>query len=170
MEGGTLVVPGHGRLTDAADVAYYRDMVTIMRDRVREAVKKGMTLPQIKAAKLTRDYDGRFGKDPSGHAGHVRRGDLQQPRSQDRNEDRCAPIRHCRLAALSALARSVSRSRQGRGQGARRRSAPPVARAAAPFDITGYWVSLVTDDWRYRMLTPPKGNADYLPVTLKRAA
>ena len=62
MEGGTLVLPGHGRLTDSADVAYYRDMVTIMRDRVRAAVKKGMTLPQIKAAKITRDYDGRFGK------------------------------------------------------------------------------------------------------------
>ena len=62
MEGGTIIVPGHGRLTDSADVAYYRDMVTIMRDRVSAAVKKGMTLPQIKAAKLTRDYDGRFGR------------------------------------------------------------------------------------------------------------
>lgn len=62
MEGGTIIVPGHGRLTDSADLAYYRDMVTIMRDRVNAAVKKGMTLPQIKAAKLTRDYDGRFGR------------------------------------------------------------------------------------------------------------
>ncbi|HET9269259.1 MAG TPA: hypothetical protein VFO31_13890 [Vicinamibacterales bacterium] len=42
---------------------------------------------------------------------------------------------------------------------------PPTGRPGAPFDITGYWVALVTDDWRYRMLTPPKGNADYLPVT-----
>jgi cyclase len=65
MEGGTMIVPGHGRLADSADVAYYRDMMTIMRDRVRAAVKKGMTLPQIKAAKLTRDYDGRFGRKPS---------------------------------------------------------------------------------------------------------
>jgi hypothetical protein len=40
----------------------------------------------------------------------------------------------------------------------------PAGRAGAPYDITGYWVSLVTDDWRYRMLTPPKGNVDYLPV------
>ncbi|PYS26416.1 MAG: hypothetical protein DMG11_20025 [Acidobacteria bacterium] len=47
---------------------------------------------------------------------------------------------------------------QGRGQ------APLTGRTAAPFDITGYWVALVTDDWRYRMLTPPKGNVDYLPV------
>lgn len=39
-----------------------------------------------------------------------------------------------------------------------------TARARAPFDLTGYWVALVTDDWRYRMLTPPKGNADYMLV------
>ena len=39
-----------------------------------------------------------------------------------------------------------------------------TARSAAPYDITGYWVALITDDWRYRMLTPPKGNVDYLPV------
>jgi cyclase len=62
MEGGTLIVPGHGRMADSADVAYYRDMVTIMRDRVRDMVRKGMTLDQIKAARPTRDYDGRFGK------------------------------------------------------------------------------------------------------------
>jgi hypothetical protein len=52
---------------------------------------------------------------------------------------------------------------QGRGQNAP--PPPPAGKVAAPFDITGYWVSLVTDDWRYRMLTPPKGNVDYLPVT-----
>jgi hypothetical protein len=38
-------------------------------------------------------------------------------------------------------------------------------RAGAPVDLTGYWVSVITDFWRYRMLTPPKGNVDYLPVT-----
>jgi len=64
MEGGTIIVPGHGRLMDTADAAYYRDMVTIMRDRVREMVKRGMTLEQIKAARPTRDYDGRYGKNP----------------------------------------------------------------------------------------------------------
>jgi len=55
-------------------------------------------------------------------------------------------------------------SAQGR-QGGAPAGAPPSGRAQAPYDITGYWVSLVTDDWRYRMLTPPKGNADYVPVT-----
>jgi len=60
-EGGTLVVPGHGRLTDSADVAYYRDMVTIIRDRVQAMVAKGMTLEQVKAAKPTADYEPRYG-------------------------------------------------------------------------------------------------------------
>jgi len=64
MEGGTIVVPGHGRLIDTADAAYYRDMITIMRDRIREMAKRGMTLDQIKAARPTRDYDGRYGKNP----------------------------------------------------------------------------------------------------------
>ena len=63
LEGGTLIVPGHGRLCDSADVAYYRDMVTIVRDRVQDLLKKGMTLEQVKAAKLTRDYDGIYGRD-----------------------------------------------------------------------------------------------------------
>jgi hypothetical protein len=53
---------------------------------------------------------------------------------------------------------------RGRGGPGGRVGGPAVARTAAPVDLTGYWVSLVTDDWRYRMLTPPKGNVDYLPV------
>jgi glyoxylase-like metal-dependent hydrolase (beta-lactamase superfamily II) len=64
-EGGTLVVPGHGRVTDTADLAYYRDMTTIIRDRVQDMIKKGMTLAQVKAAKPTEDWDPRFGKNPS---------------------------------------------------------------------------------------------------------
>jgi len=60
-EGGTFVIPGHGRVCDTADVAYYRDMTTIIRDRVQDMLKKGMTLEQVKAAKPTEDWDGRFG-------------------------------------------------------------------------------------------------------------
>ena len=60
-EGGTLVVPGHGRLSDSADVAYYRDMVTIVRDRVKAMIQKRMTLDQVKAARPTADYDPRYG-------------------------------------------------------------------------------------------------------------
>ena len=61
QEGGTYVIPGHGRLTDEADVVDYRDMVTVIRDRFQDAIKKGMTLEQVKAAKLLRDYEGRYG-------------------------------------------------------------------------------------------------------------
>jgi len=61
QEGGTYVIPGHGRLCDEADVLEYRDMVTIIRDRIRDMVKKGNTLDQVKAARPTLDYDGRYG-------------------------------------------------------------------------------------------------------------
>ena len=61
QEGGTYVIPGHGRLTDEHDVLEYRDMVTIIRDRVQNMIKKGMTLAQVKAAKPTFEYDGRWG-------------------------------------------------------------------------------------------------------------
>jgi glyoxylase-like metal-dependent hydrolase (beta-lactamase superfamily II) len=59
-EGGTYIVPGHGRICDEADVLEYHDMIVIVRDRIRDAIKKGMTLDQIKAARLTRDYDARY--------------------------------------------------------------------------------------------------------------
>jgi cyclase len=59
-EGGTMIIPGHGRIGDSADVAYYRDMVTIIRDRIQGMIKKGMTLEQVKAAKPTLDYDTRY--------------------------------------------------------------------------------------------------------------
>jgi cyclase len=60
-QGGTMIIPGHGRLCDMSDVAYYRDMLTIIRDRMQEMIKKGATLEQVKAAKLTLPYDGRYG-------------------------------------------------------------------------------------------------------------
>jgi cyclase len=60
-EGGTLIVPGHGRISDEFDVVEYRDMVTIVRDRIDAMVKKGMTLEQVKAARPTHDYDSRYG-------------------------------------------------------------------------------------------------------------
>ena len=64
-EGGTMFIGGHGRIGDLADLTYYRDMCTIIRDRVQDMIKKGMTLAQIKAAKPSEDWDGRFGTDPA---------------------------------------------------------------------------------------------------------
>lgn len=63
QEGGTLIVPGHGRLSDSGDVAGYRDMVTIIRNRVEHLIEQGKTLEQVKAAKPSMDYDPRYGKE-----------------------------------------------------------------------------------------------------------
>jgi glyoxylase-like metal-dependent hydrolase (beta-lactamase superfamily II) len=65
-EGGTYVIPGHGRLADEADLVEYRDMTTILRDRIADAVKRRQTLAQTQAARLTRDYDGRYGQAEGG--------------------------------------------------------------------------------------------------------
>jgi len=60
QQGGTMVVPGHGRLSNESDVDDYRNWMTIVRDRIQEMSKKGMTLAQVKAAKPTLDFDGVF--------------------------------------------------------------------------------------------------------------
>jgi cyclase len=60
-EGGTYVIPGHGRICDEYDVLEYRDMVTIVRDRVQAAIKKGITLDQVRSAGYTKDFDSRYG-------------------------------------------------------------------------------------------------------------
>jgi glyoxylase-like metal-dependent hydrolase (beta-lactamase superfamily II) len=56
-EGGTYVIPGHGRISDRNDIVNYRDMVTILRGRIAAMVEDGMTLEQVKASKPTADYD-----------------------------------------------------------------------------------------------------------------
>ena len=62
VEDGTVVIPGTGRLSDLLDIAVYRDMVTIIRDRVQDAIKHGQSLAQVKADKrITLEYDGRYG-------------------------------------------------------------------------------------------------------------
>ena len=61
QEGGTMIVPGNGRIGDEMDVVEYRDMVTIVRDRIRDLVSKGRTLEQVKASQPTLDFDARYG-------------------------------------------------------------------------------------------------------------
>jgi hypothetical protein len=60
QEGGTMVIPGHGRLCDESEVSDYRDMLTIIRGRVQDMMHKGKTLEEVKAARLSRDYDRRY--------------------------------------------------------------------------------------------------------------
>jgi glyoxylase-like metal-dependent hydrolase (beta-lactamase superfamily II) len=60
-DGGTMIIPGHGRITDEWEVAEYRDMLVIIRDRVQALIDGGATLKQVLAARPTADYDVRFG-------------------------------------------------------------------------------------------------------------
>ncbi len=60
-EGGTLVIPGHGRLCDQEDIVEYRDMITIVRDVIAGMIEKGMTLDRIQAADPTKEYRPRYG-------------------------------------------------------------------------------------------------------------
>jgi glyoxylase-like metal-dependent hydrolase (beta-lactamase superfamily II) len=62
-QGGTWIIPSRGRLSDTADVASYRNMVTMIRDRVADLKSKGMTVEQVKAARPTMDFDRRYGSD-----------------------------------------------------------------------------------------------------------
>jgi cyclase len=64
-EGGTKIIPGRGHISEETDVAEFRDMVVIIRDRVQDAIKKNMTFEQIKAARLSRDYDAEYGAMPA---------------------------------------------------------------------------------------------------------
>jgi cyclase len=60
-QGGTYIIPGRGRLSDTADVASYRNMMVMVRDRIQDLIAKGMTLEQVKGARPTMDFDGRYG-------------------------------------------------------------------------------------------------------------
>ncbi|HEY3515501.1 MAG TPA: MBL fold metallo-hydrolase [Gammaproteobacteria bacterium] len=61
QDGGTLVIPGHGRISNLGDVLNYREMVIVVGDRIKSMIEAGMTLEQIKAAKPTFDYDPVYG-------------------------------------------------------------------------------------------------------------
>ena len=63
-QGGTMIIPGHGWMSDAADVGSYRDMLIVIRDRVQSMIDKSMTLAQVKAAKPTMDFDPEYGREP----------------------------------------------------------------------------------------------------------
>jgi hypothetical protein len=56
-----MIVPGHGRLADEHDLLEYRDMVTIVRDRVQQMIGEGMTLDQVRAARPALEYESRWG-------------------------------------------------------------------------------------------------------------
>jgi glyoxylase-like metal-dependent hydrolase (beta-lactamase superfamily II) len=63
QEGGTYIIPGHGHLCDESEVLEYRDMVVIIKERIEDMARRGMTVEQVKAAKPTLDYDLHYGAD-----------------------------------------------------------------------------------------------------------
>ena len=164
LEGGTLVIPGHGRLCDSADVAYYRDMVTIIRDRIQAMMKKDMTLDQIKAAKPTLDYDGIYGATTGIWTTDMF---IEAVYKSLANRKEIGPkqMKHGMLCMDSRVCRWPCcwlRQRGGKRSAAAAARRPP--KEAAPVDLTGYWVSVVTEDWRYRMMTPAKGDYPSIPL------
>ena len=96
-EGGTMVVPGHGRVCDESEVMEYRDMLTIVRDRVETMVEKGMTLEQVKAARPTFEYDPEYGASDA-FVEAVVRGCAGAPVSTASGR---AALRHCRRSSPS---------------------------------------------------------------------
>jgi cyclase len=56
-----MIIPGHGRICDEWEVAEYRDMLVIIRDRVQDLIKSGVPLDKVLASRVTADYDDRFG-------------------------------------------------------------------------------------------------------------
>ena len=58
----TIVIPGHGPVSDCAGLKAYRDMVATLRDRVRAGMQRGRTLDQLKADSLSKDFDPKWGK------------------------------------------------------------------------------------------------------------
>jgi hypothetical protein len=66
------------------------------------------------------------------------------------------------LAGMLAMQTGLHAQRGGGGGAAPQPQTPKVA---APIDVTGYWVSVVTEDWRYRMITPAKGDYQGVPMT-----
>ena len=155
-EGGTIFIPGHGRIGDLADLAYYRDMVTIIRDRVQWMMKKDMSLAQIKAAKPTEDWNGRFGKNPNWtpdmFVEAIYKG-LSGGEEMNSQTLRAALLDR-QFPRYSHMPNRVD-------------AAPlvrlPHGKSQAPLDISGYWVSEIVDEWRFRV-SPIKGDILYMPL------
>ena len=164
-EEGTLIIPGHGRVCDQLDVVEYRDMVTIIRDRIRDLIKQGLTLEQIKATSPTRGYTRRYGSDAGPWTTNdfveaVYRSLVQKAHETLLVTSRCAPAVVTLIASALFLAwpcaadRTVARRRAAAGRkgfGANRSDR-----------ILGRF-----GDGRLalRMLTPPKGDYQSVPMT-----
>ncbi len=159
-EAGTIVVPGHGRLCDQYDVVEYRDMVTIIRDRVRDLMKAGRSLAEVKAAQPAKGYMGRYGN-PNGALDHgsLHRGRLPEPREGEVVRTSAAAAAPCSSWPL------LDRQPCARNSSRRRREAGARQSADRPHRLLG----VVRD----RELAVPDGDAakgEYRRIPSSRAA
>ena len=115
--GGTRVIPGHGRIANEIDVVEYRDMLTIIRDRVMTVAEEGGTLEDVKAARVTLDYEGVYGLT-----------------SGPWTTDRFLEVAYKEMSALAAKNKVSSRARAGAAAPVRpsRRPRPTTAKRARP--------------------------------------
>jgi hypothetical protein len=164
----TLLVPGHGFVYDKLDLLEYRDAVTVVRDRVLDLIGQGMSLAQVKAANPTLGYRSQYGADSGpGRLTCSSRPSITSSAQTGRRANEPSPSvlpplggRMCMVAAVLIMCGLVRLDAQ------RGNAQPPSApRAAAPIDLTGYWVSIVTQDWRWRMVTPAKGDYQGIQMT-----
>ena len=148
QEGGTMIIPGHGRLCDQSDVVDYRDMMTIIRDRVADLIEKRKNARRGEG----RPTNSRL-RPPLQHAlvdwRYAYGGCIPEPESKMR-------LWTILVAALIVVSFGAPARLDAQ--------APPTPKAAAPIDLTGYWVALITEDWRIRMLTAPRGDYYSLPI------
>jgi hypothetical protein len=161
----TLLVPGHGFVYDKLDLLEYRDAVTVVRDRVQDLLDEGKTLAQVKAANPTLGYRSQYGTDTGPWTTDMFVETIYNELAAKKGTEE---MKRAVLVIICALVGPVLLDRAGpldRPSSSQRGGAPPrTPRAAAPIDLTGYWVSIVTQDWRWRMVTPRKG--DYQGVQI----
>ena len=140
-------------------------MVTIVRDRIADLLQGGATIDQVKAARPTLDYDRRYRAFQwSVHDGDVHQGnyqDLVAPARRGAQVMVGAALRLC--VAVAGLGLWLSGLLQA--QAPQPAAAPASPQSIAPIDLVGTWVSVVSEDWRWRMLTPAKGDYASLPLT-----
>ena len=128
--GGTRIVPGHGRIANEIDVVEYRDMLTIIRDRVAQLVAEGKTLEQVKAAGVSLDYDGVYGTSIGAvDDRHVPRGRL---RGAERGGGAGAIVARAPRRPGGARRPRRRRRRPHRGRRPRRAARPGRSRSTAP--------------------------------------
>ena len=128
QEDGTLIVPGHGRLCGTTDVVDYRDMVTIIHDRVADLIKQGKTLDEIQRANPTVGYRRQYGSNGPMDHGDVRRGTHQGLTSKGVATMTGRSIDRVGLVAAIILVMSVTAVVAGQGRGPT--TPAPAAKAA----------------------------------------